>query len=45
MALDSVSHKFLPSEQILPGSKPPDPGNLPKFTPGTFHMMIVAPRM
>lgn len=46
MALDPVSHKlFLPSEQILPGSKPPDPGNLPEFTPGTFHMMIVAPQM
>lgn len=46
MALDPVSHKlFLPSEQILPGSKPPDPGNLPEFTPGTFHIMIVAPQM
>lgn len=46
MALDPISHKlFLPSEQILPGSKPPDPGNLPEFTPGTFHMMIVAPQM
>lgn len=46
MALDPVSHKlFLPSEQILPGSKPPDPGNLPEFTPGTFHMMVVAPQM
>jgi YVTN family beta-propeller protein len=46
MALDPVSHKlFLPSEQIQPGSKPPDPGNLPEFTPGTFHMIIVAPRM
>lgn len=46
MALDPVSHRlFLPSEQILPGSKPPDPGDLPEFTPGTFHMMIVAPRM
>lgn len=46
MALDPVSHKlFLPSELILPGSKPPDPGDLPEFTPGTFHMMIVAPRM
>ncbi|HZC24536.1 MAG TPA: YncE family protein [Candidatus Binatia bacterium] len=46
MALNPVSHKlFLPSEQILPGSKPPEPGNLPEFTPGTFHMMIVAPQM
>ena len=46
MALDPISHKlFLPSEQILPGSKPPDPGDLPEFTPGTFHMMIVAPQM
>ena len=46
MALNPISHKlFLPSEQILPGSKPPDPGDLPEFTPGTFHMMIVAPQM
>jgi YVTN family beta-propeller protein len=46
MALDPVSHKlFLPSEQIKPGSKAPDPGDLPEFTPGTFHMMIVAPQM
>jgi YVTN family beta-propeller protein len=46
MALDPVSHRlFLPSEQIKPGSKPPDPGDLPEFTPGTFHMMIVAPQM
>ena len=46
MALNPISHKlFLPSEQILPGSKPPDPGNLPEFMPGTFHMMIVAPQM
>ncbi len=46
MALDPVSHKlFLPSEQIKPGSKAPDPGDLPEFTPGTFHMIIVAPQM
>ncbi len=46
MALDPVSHKlFLPSEQIKPGSRPPDPGNLPEFTPGTFHLLIVAPQM
>lgn len=46
MALDPVSHKlFLPSEQIKPGSKPPDPGDLPEFSPGTFHVMIVAPQM
>ena len=46
MALDPVSHRlFLPSEQIKPGSRPPDPGDLPEFTPGTFHMMIVAPQM
>jgi YVTN family beta-propeller protein len=46
MALDPITHKlFLPSEQILPGSKPPDPGDLPEFTPGTFHMIIVAPQM
>lgn len=43
MALDPVSHKlFLPSEEIKPGSKPPDPGNLPEFTPGTFHLIIIA---
>jgi len=46
MALDPLSHKlFLPSEQVKPGSKPPDPGNLPEFTPGTFHLLIVAPQM
>lgn len=46
MALDPASHRlFLPSEQIKPGSKPPEPGELPEFTPGTFHMMIVAPQM
>ncbi len=45
MALDAVSQKlFLPYEQVKPGQKPPDPGNLPEFTPGTFHLMTVAPR-
>lgn len=45
MALDPVSHKlFLPYEEIKPGQKPWDPGTLPEFTPGTFHMMIVAPQ-
>lgn len=45
MALDPVSHKlFLPYEEIKPGQKPWDPGTLPEFTPGTFHMMIVSPQ-
>lgn len=45
MALDPNSHKlFLPYEQVKPGQKPPDPGNLPEFTPGTFHLMTVAPQ-
>lgn len=45
MALDPVSQKlFLPYEQVKPGQKPPDPGNLPEFTPGTFHLMTVAPQ-
>lgn len=45
MALDPASHKlFLPYEEIKPGQKPWDPGTLPEFTPGTFHMMIVAPQ-
>ncbi|HVI07507.1 MAG TPA: YncE family protein [Candidatus Binatia bacterium] len=45
MALDPVSHKlFLPYEEIRPGQKPWDPGTLPEFTPGTFHIMIVAPQ-
>jgi len=45
MALDPVSHKlFLPYEEIKPGQKPWDPGTLPEFTPGTFHLMIVAPQ-
>ena len=46
MALDPVSHKlYLPYLEVKPGQKPPDPGNLPEFTPGTFHMMILAPQM
>lgn len=45
MALDPVSQKiFLPSEQVKPGQKPPDPGDLPEFTSGTFHLLIAAPR-
>lgn len=45
MALDPVSQKlFLPYEQVKPGQKPPDPGTLPEFTPGTFHLMTVAPQ-
>ena len=46
MALDPVSQKlYLPFEQIKPGTKPPDPGDLPEFTPGTFQLIIVAPQM
>jgi hypothetical protein len=36
---------YLPYEEVKPGSKPPDPGNLPEFTPGTFRLMIVATQM
>jgi YVTN family beta-propeller protein len=44
MALDPVSHKlFLPYEEVKPGQKPWDPGTLPEFTPGTFHMIVVSP--
>jgi YVTN family beta-propeller protein len=43
MALDPVSGRiYLPYEEVKPGSKPPDPGNLPEFTPGTFRLMIAA---
>jgi YVTN family beta-propeller protein len=46
MALDPVSGRiYLPYEEVKPGSKPPDPGNLPEFTPGTFRLMIVAKQM
>lgn len=46
MALDPVSHRlFLPTEEIKPGQKPWPPGTLPEFTPGTFHMIVVAPQM
>lgn len=46
MALDPVSRKlYLPSEQVKPGQKPPAPGTLPEFTPGTFHLLVVAPQM
>lgn len=45
MALDPASHKlFLPYEEVKPGQKPWDPGTLPEFTPGTFHMIVVAPQ-
>ena len=46
MALDPVSQKlYLPVEQIKPGTKAPDPGDLPEFTPGTFQLIVVAPQM
>lgn len=46
MALDPVTHRlFLPTEEIKPGQKPWPPGTLPEFTPGTFHMIVVAPQM
>jgi len=46
MAFDPVSKKlYLPFEQIKPGTKAPDPGNLPEFTPGTFHLIVVAPQL
>lgn len=45
MALDPVSHKlYLPYLEVKPGQKAPDPGNLPEFTPGTFHLIVVAPQ-
>lgn len=45
MALDPVSHKiYLPSEQVKPGQKAPDPGTLPEFTPGTFHLIVLTPQ-
>ena len=44
MALDSVSHKlYLPYEEVTPGQKPTPPGDLPEFTPGTFHLIVVSP--
>lgn len=46
MALDPISHKlYLPYEEVKPGQKPTPPGDLPEFTPGTFHLMIVSPQM
>jgi YVTN family beta-propeller protein len=45
MALDPVTHKlFLPYLEIKPGQKPWPAGALPEFTPGTFHLMVVAPQ-
>ena len=45
MAFDPVNQRlYLPYEEVKPGSKPPDPGNLPEFTPGTFRMIVVAPQ-
>ena len=44
MALDPASHRlFLPFEKLRPGQKPPAPGTLPEFTPGTFQVLVVAP--
>jgi DNA-binding beta-propeller fold protein YncE len=46
MALDPASHKlYLPYEEVKPGQKPTPPGDLPEFTPGTFHLMIVSPQI
>lgn len=45
MALDPVSRKlFLPFEQVSPGQPLPAPGTLPQFTPGTFQVLVVAPK-
>lgn len=45
MALDPVSHKlYLPYLEVKSGQKAPDPGDLPEFTPGTFHLIVVAPQ-
>jgi YVTN family beta-propeller protein len=45
MALDPVNHRlFLPYEEIKPGQKQWAPGTLPEFTPGTFHVIVVAPQ-
>lgn len=45
MALDPVSHKlYLPYLEVKPGQKAPAPGTLPEFTPGTFHLITVAPQ-
>ncbi len=46
MALDPVSHRlYLPYEDVKPGQKPTPPGDLPEFTSGTFHLMVVSPQM
>jgi YVTN family beta-propeller protein len=46
MALDPISHRlYLPYEDVKPGQKPTPPGDLPEFTPGTFHLIIVEPQM
>jgi DNA-binding beta-propeller fold protein YncE len=45
MALDPFSHKiYLPYEEVKPGQKAPDPGTLPEFTPGTFHLIVLTPK-
>jgi YVTN family beta-propeller protein len=45
MALDPVSHKiYLPYEDVKPGQKAPDPGTLPEFMPGTFHLIVLTPK-
>ena len=45
MALDPVRHKlYLPYLEVKPGQKAPDPGDLPEFSPGTFHLIVLAPQ-
>ncbi len=47
MAIDPASHKlYLSCAEVKPGQKDtPDADSLPEFTPGTFHLIVVAPEM
>ena len=47
MAIDPASHKlYLSCAAVKPGQKDtPDADSLPEFTPGTFHLIVVAPEM
>ena len=45
MAVDAATHKvYLSCAKVAPGEREtPDPDTLPKFVPGTFHLIVVSP--
>lgn len=47
LAVDTATHKiYLSCAKVAPGEREtPDPDTLPKFVPGTFHLIVVSPEM